>query len=90
MTITTAQSVSGGPWSGGSGAALTSNRQLAPQQKVAPTGSTNIAAGINPSYADPVNTGGITDVTAGFDPSIVYQLSVVLRSTGQILPCGYS
>lgn len=90
MTITTAQNISGGPWSGAFAGTLTVNRQLAPQQRVAPIGSTGIAAGINQSYADPVSTGGINYVTAGFDPSIVYQLSVRLRSTGQVWPCGYS
>jgi len=90
MTITTAQNISGGLWSGTSAGTLTVNRQLGPQQKVAPFGSTTIVAGLNPFYADPVNTSGIAYVTAGFDPSIVYQLSVRLRSTGQIWPCGYS
>ena len=90
MTITTAQSISNGPWSGDFAGTLTANRQLAPQQRVAPIGSTGITTGINQSYADPVNTSGIANVTAGFDPSIVYQLSVNLRSTGQVWPCGYS
>ena len=91
MTIATAQSVSGGPWGSGAAAgAITALGQLGPQQKVAPFGSTVIVTGINLSYANPINTSGISDVTAGFDPSIVSQLSVKLRSTGQVWPCGYS
>jgi hypothetical protein len=90
MTITTAQSINGAPWSSGTYAGdLTVNRQLGPQQTVAPMGATVIAAGLNLSLGNPTNTTGVPNITAGFDPSVVAALSVKLRTTGQIWPCGF-
>ena len=90
MTITTAQSIDGAPWSSGTYAGdLTVNRQLGPQQTVSPSGATAIAAGLNLSFGDPTNTTGVPNITAGFDPSVVAALSVKLRTIGQIWPCGY-
>jgi hypothetical protein len=91
MTITTAQSVTGGQWNLGNFAGeINALRNLAPQQKVAPFGSTAIINGVNTSYANLVNTVGVAYTTAGFDPSIIFQLSTKLRTTGQIWPCGFS
>lgn len=91
MTITTAQSIDGAPWSSGAYAGnLIVNRQLGPQQTVSPFGATAIAAGLSPVFGDPTNTTGVPNITAGFDPSIVFALTVKLRITGQIWPCGYS
>ena len=89
MTITTAQSVSGGPWDSGSYAgALTVNRQLAPQQTVAPSGTAGVGAGVNLSFANPTNTAGVSNITAGYDPSVIFALAVKLQSTGDIWPIG--
>ena len=89
MTITTAQSVSGGPWSSGSSAGtLTANRGLAPQQTVAPSGSAGIGAGVNLSFANPTNSAGVSNITAGYDPSIIFALAVKLQSAGDIWPIG--
>ena len=91
MTITTAQSIDGAPWSSGAYAGdLTVNRQLGPQQTVSPSGATAIAAGLNLSFGDPTNTTGVPNITAGFDPSVVFALTVRLRATQQIWPVGYS
>lgn len=91
MTITTAQSISGALWNLGSYAGtLTVNRDLAPQQTVSPSGSTTSVNGVNPSSLNVATAGGISYVTAGFDPIAVYSLQVLLRSTGQIWPVGYS
>ena len=89
MTITTAQSVSGAQWGGGTGGFIVALRQTGPQQTVAPAGMTAIANGLNQSYAISASVSGITSVSAGFDPSVVFALQVKLRTTGQIWPCGF-
>jgi hypothetical protein len=89
MTLTTAQLVNGGPWSSASSAgSLTVNRGLAPPQTVSPTGSAGIGAGLNLAFASPTNTGGVPNITAGFDPSVIYALAVKLQSVGDIWPIG--
>lgn len=90
MTITTAQSIDNPLWSGAFAGTLTVNRELGPQQRVSPIGATAITVGINLSIANPSNTTGAPNITAGFDPSVIFALSVKLRTTGQIWPCGYS
>ena len=89
MTITTAQSIDNPQWSGNFAGSITVNRELGPQQTVSPIGATAIAVGVNLSIANPTNTTGAPNITAGFDPSVIFALSVKLRTTGQIWPCGY-
>ena len=91
MTITTAQSISGALWDSGSFAgSIVALRDLGPQTRVAPAGFTTHVSGVSPAAPNIANTGGINFVTAGFDPVVVATLQVVLRSTGQIWPVGFS
>ena len=90
MTITTAQPVSNAQWGGGTAGSIVALRQTGPQQTVSPAGMTAIASGLNQSYSISASTSGVIAVTAGFDPSIVFALTVKLRITGQVWPCGYS
>jgi hypothetical protein len=91
MSITTAQSISGALWNSGSIAgSIILLRELGPQSRVAPAGFTTQITGVNPVTPSIGNAGGINFVTAGFDPVVVATLQVVLRSTGQIWPVGFS
>jgi hypothetical protein len=91
MSITTAQSISGALWGSGSFAgSLIALRDLGPQSRVAPAGFTTQITGVNPVTPSIGNAGGINFVTAGFDPVVVATLQVVLSSTGQIWPVGFS
>jgi hypothetical protein len=90
MTITTAQSVSSAQWGGGTAGSIVALRQTGPQQTVSPAGMTAVVGGLNRPYAISASTSGVIAVTAGFDPSIVFALTVKLRTTGQIWPVGYS
>lgn len=116
MTITTAQSISGGQeysWLVGPVRHFT----ITPAQSVSggqdysapvsvgpvqyfresggvpwlhsPVGFTGQLGGLNQVYSEAFRP-SIQYVTAGFDPVIVAQLTVVLRDTGQIWPAGYS
>lgn len=92
MTITTAQGISGAPWEGGdiAGTLTVFLGNSSPQTTVAPAGFTTTISGVNPVTPNIGTVGGINYTTAGFDPVIVAALQVVLRSTGQIWPVGYS
>jgi hypothetical protein len=84
-------SILDGQWSLGEySGTITVLRRLSPQQKIAPIGSTTTISGVDNYFVDFVNTTGIKNTTAGFDPSIIFQLSTKLRTTGQIWPCGFS
>jgi hypothetical protein len=91
MSITTAQSLSGAFWDSGSFAgSIVALRELGPQLKVSPAGFTIQISGVNPVLPNIGNAGGINFVSPGFDPVVVSALQVVLRSTGQIWPVGFS
>jgi hypothetical protein len=91
MSITTAQSLSGALWGSGSFAGpIVTLRGLGPQSKVSPSGFTTQISGVNPISPTIGNAGGINFVSPGFDPVVVSALQVVLRSTGQIWPVGFS
>jgi hypothetical protein len=88
MTLTTAQSISGGPWtgSGGSGGAIVAIKDLGPPSTVSPPGFTASISGTNPTTPAIGSPGGIASVSTGFDPVVVAGLQVVLPSTGWIWP----
>jgi hypothetical protein len=91
MSLTTAQSLSGAlEGSGSIAGSIVTLRELGPQSRVAPAGFTIQITGVNPMTPSIGNAGGINFVTAGFDPVVVAALQVVLRSTGQIWPVGFS
>jgi hypothetical protein len=88
-------SISAGQWGAASYAgSIAVQRELGPQQRVAPTGSTGRINGVNPVTPGYQNAGGINYVTAGFDPVLqayFQQLyEVRLLTTGQIWPVGFS
>ena len=88
MTLTTAQSISGGPWtsSGGVGGTIVALQGLGPPSAVSPAGFTVSIGGINPTTPTIGTPGGIAFVSVGFDPVVVAALQVVLPSTGWIWP----
>ena len=95
MAITTAQSISNGPWNSGTFAGtLTSTRQLAPQEEVAGWGATGIITAGTLAYADPTTPNPTFLVTAGIDPvlQVYFQelYEVKLLTTGQIWPVGFN
>jgi hypothetical protein len=91
MSITTAQSLSGAlDGSGSIAGSIVTLRELGPQSKVAPAGFTIQISSVNPASPIIGNAGGINFVSPGFDPVVVSALQVVLRSTGQIWPVGFS
>ena len=90
MTLTTAQSISGGPWtgSGGVGGTIAAHRDLGPQSTVSPAGFNGSIIGVNPVTPTMGTPGGIASVSVGFDPVVVAVLQVVLPSSGWIWPVG--
>ena len=87
MTLTTAQSISGGPWSsGGVAGTIVAIREPGPQSTVSPAGFTVLIGGVNPTTPTVGTPGGITTVSVGFDPLVVAALQVVLPSSGWIWP----
>lgn len=90
FTITPAQSVSGGQdYSFSDGPVQYLRESGGVPWLHSPPGFSGQISGLNPVYSDVLRS-SITYVTAGFDPVIVSQLTVVLRDTGQIWPAGYS
>jgi len=89
--FSSSQSVGTGLWDLGAYAGtLAFFRQPGPAQKVAYFGATTIIDGLYPVFQNPQNTNATFLVTAGFDPVVVAALQVILRSTGQIWPVGFS
>ena len=90
MSLTTAQSISGGPWTGSGGVAgtIVALRDLGPPSTVSPAGFTVSISGVNPVTPTMGTPGGIASVSVGFDPVAVAALQVVLPSTGWIWPVG--
>jgi hypothetical protein len=102
MTITTAKSVSGSQWSSGATAGkLTVSRSLGPASKTSPTGFSGFLSSINPSAPALGTVSGVSYITAGIDPVIIYQIlaaiaagaltsPITLRTSGQIWPVGFN
>ena len=90
FTITPAQSVSGGQNHSISVGPVQYFRESGGIPWLhSPVGFTGQLGGLNQVYSD-VFRPSIQYVTAGFDPVVVAQLTVVLRDTGQIWPAGYN